>query len=106
MRTIRKYVIPLSATFEDPEVLPLDDYDSVILHVGEQDESLMVWAEMDPTKPVKRPIKVAITGTGHEDIPSTSFNSDIFYLHVGSVQMSIGLVWHVYLIEDLSPRED
>jgi hypothetical protein len=59
-----------------------------ILHIGEQNGQLCLWALVDRID-VKREIKIYIFGTGHL-IPY-----DVGP-YLGSVAMSMGLVWHVF----------
>jgi len=60
-----------------------------ILKVAEQDGGLFVWVKVDTdAKLIKRPF--VVVGTGHE--------LDMYgFLHLDSVVMSNGLVWHVFI---------
>lgn len=61
-----------------------------LLHVGEQDSYLYIWVELEEDFTVSSTIKrFTIFGTG-QTIPSNK------YVHVGTVQMRDGFVWHVY----------
>lgn len=60
-----------------------------LLHVGEQDEKLFVWSIVTPDIFVIYPTILRIFGTGHQ-----IENEDITF--IGTVQMSNGLVWHIF----------
>ena len=66
---------------------------AVILHVGEQgDAQLYLWALVVPERHIEKRV-IRIVGTGHpleDDISDET--------HLGTVQMSNGLVWHVFEI--------
>jgi hypothetical protein len=64
------------------------DPNAKLLYVGQQDGTIMLWAEVDPEAPTI-PKAFFVKGTGHyfEDNPLA---------YVGTVQMPGGLVWHVY----------
>lgn len=57
-----------------------------LLHVGEQGGQLKLWALVDPEKPPES-VDICIAGTGH-DWPAG-------FRHLGTVEVSYGLVWHV-----------
>lgn len=68
------------------------------LHVGEQNGELCLWAAVDPSSPpMKRPVR--IVGTGQE-FGAELDGEDLRFL--GTVQMSSGLVWHVF-VESIAP---
>ncbi len=83
-KVIYKYAIPgASASFSFPS-------DAKVVHVGEQYSQVMLWIEHDPlsdTHMMRRNFR--IVGTGHKEIEDT-------WLHIVTVQMKSGLVWHVY----------
>ena len=83
MRTIYKYPLPV----EDESVILLPGQPK-LLHVGEQHNGLVVWAEVEPEGSV-RPHHFAVRGTGH---PLSGREG----VYLGTVQMKSGLVWHVY----------
>lgn len=56
------------------------------LTVGAQGGQLKLWALVDPEKPPE-PVEVCIVGTGHEWPPG--------FRHLGTVEVTYGLVWHV-----------
>lgn len=58
-----------------------------IVSAGSQDGTLVVWAICNPARPrVQR--KIAVVGTGWP-VPETG-------VFIGTVQMTTGLVWHVF----------
>ena len=59
------------------------------LHVGEQDDNIYLWALVDPTTPNVK-WDFTIIGTGWTFNPPN-------YPFVGTVQMSNGLVFHVWV---------
>lgn len=79
---VRQYVIPIE---DYPEVqMPLA---AELLHVGEQNGDLVVWARVNPSLPI---VTRRFCVTGHVDLG----------IHVGTVQMRDtlrnGLVFHVF----------
>lgn len=60
---------------------------SKVLHVGEQKGILHLWATVDKSAESK-PLTFVVLPTGG--------NAPSDYTHIGSVQMSDGLVWHVF----------
>ena len=60
---------------------------SKALHVGEQDGKLFLWATVDNSA---EPMPLTFV-----TIP-TGANAPSDYTHIGTVQMSDGLVWHVF----------
>lgn len=82
---MKKAIYKYQVTNGAPTVMP--DH-AKLLHVGEQDSRLYVWALVDPTAPnVKREIRYY--GTGHPIIGDPGE-------FIGTVQMSMGLVWHFF----------
>lgn len=84
MRTIYKYPLEITrrqeiATFRNCRVI----------HVGEQSGQLILWLLVD-TKAEWIDLPVFVFGTGHP-LPDAEFH------HVGTVCMSDGFVWHVFL---------
>jgi hypothetical protein len=67
---------------------------ATVLHVGEQYGQLYVWAMVIPEATVVK-YKFFVLGTG-EDIG----HLELVCHFLGSVQMSNGLVWHVFYKED------
>ena len=83
MKTIHKYALkPQGAQkVKMPE-------GAQILHAGEQEGSLFIWARVNTEhKPENR--KIEVYGTGHE---VNEFDLE----HISTVQMSNGLVFHVF----------
>lgn len=70
-------------------------YRHVVLHAGEQNGELMLWAmvddQLDFSLPETTTIGVSVIGTGRELFPIDA--EDYF----STVQMSNGLVWHIFL---------
>lgn len=83
MRTIWKFEIPISDAFSIP--MPRA---AKVLAVGEQNHGLVMWADVSTNQP-KLPRRFSVRGTGNP-IPHT------YDAYIGTVQMSNGLVWHVY----------
>lgn len=81
---IFKYPLPISS--QSDISLPLD---AKLLHVGEQNGEIFVWALVAPSNPMITR-SFTIYGTGHPvDNPLVTY--------VGTVQMRNGLVWHVFV---------
>lgn len=81
------YKYPLKITGN--QQIPVGDRRAVILHVGEQNDTLCMWVLLDETSTdTKGYLDVDIFGTGN---PVHTRNR-----HIGTVQMSDGLVWHVF----------
>ena len=57
-----------------------------VVHVGAQGGALKLWAMVDPDKP-REPVEFCVAGTGH-DWPAG-------FRHLGTVEVTYGLVWHV-----------
>lgn len=85
MKTIYKY--PFKMGMNDSVWRHLMPIGSSIIKVGEQDDEVCMWAEVNLDLPLEAR-GFFIIGTGFS-IPSDS-------TYVGSVQMDSGLVWHVY----------
>ena len=86
MRTIFKYEILIKdgvQRFDLPNGF-------TIPHIGEQDGKLMMWIDQD-TDNKNRPFLVRVFGTGHNI-------GDEWANHIQTVQMSTGLVWHIYQV--------
>ncbi len=84
--TIYKYPLPILDHSE--VILPLG---AEVIHIGEQDGLLYVWAFVDPElgPPVRR--RFRIFGTGHlipDDVAADSWRQ--------TIQCANGLVWHVF----------
>lgn len=58
-----------------------------VLHVGVQDEKAMIWALVDPAKPLEIR-NFHIYGTGHQIMEGT--------VHLGTAVLPSGLVWHLF----------
>lgn len=78
---VYKYDLPVN----DRQVLRLPR-GAKLLHVGAQGGQLKLWALVDPNAP-REPLEVCIAGTGHEWPDG--------FRHLGTVEVSYGLVWHV-----------
>ena len=65
-----------------------------VIHVDEQDGELFVWAECEPSNDRVETF-FEVIGTGHNIPPITKREVRV---HLGTLQMSNGLVWHVYQI--------
>lgn len=61
-----------------------------ILHAGEQRGRLYIWAVVNTEEEVKTPRKIFVHGTGFPLEGSTHS------VHIGTVQMETGLVFHVF----------
>ena len=86
MRTIYKYEIDINMGLQEIEVIA----GGSITHIGEQDGKLCFWKE-GVVGPDTEAMKIQVFGTGH------IINDDDLF-HWASVQMSSGLVWHVYTL--------
>ena len=84
MRTIYKYRLPVGAVFH--VAMPTD---AKIIHVGNQDGSVHIWAEVENANP-RETRNFVIVGTGHE-MPRDEGR------HIGSAIVP-PFVWHVYEI--------
>lgn len=79
---IYKFPIDNDTTIQVP-------HNALFLHAGEQDGSLYIWVQLDPTaSKVSRTIQVVPTGLQFDHNRLTYFQT---------VQMRNGLVFHVYL---------
>jgi len=89
MRTVYKYPLDLA----DVQEVRLPRA-SEILHVGEQDGSLFLWAWVNTSEP-RESVTIALCGTGH---PAPE---PLEARHIGSVVM-LGdrLVWHFFQVGD------
>jgi hypothetical protein len=84
MRTIHKF--PLEITDEQGVSMPVG---AELLAVAEQNGQLVLWAEVFPNNPNESKV-IRVVGTGNP------FPDHLSYLHIGTVVMSNGFVWHVY----------
>lgn len=86
MKRVYKYFLPLN----DGDVVSIVMPDGAeILHFGEQNGGFMLWALVDPDKPVS-PRKIRIAGTGHDIDESIERYIGTTMLHGGS------LVFHAF----------
>jgi hypothetical protein len=83
MRTVYKY--PLNNIGENELKLHRGFQ---IIHAGEQDGVVNLWVD-SRTDNQKDDVTIVIYGTGHQ-------MSEYAQEHIQSVQMSNGLVWHIY----------
>lgn len=83
MKTVYKYAL----TPERPCIVQMP-YQARVVHVGEQADAPVLWAEVDTDLPIKSR-HFYVFGTGHE-IPAR-----LLLQHVGTVQID-SLVWHVF----------
>ena len=84
LKTIYKY--PLTITDRQDVEMPTG---SRLLSVGEQEGQLILWVAVDTNKPtISRCIVIVGTGNPAKNIVDSPF--------IGTVQMSNGLVWHVF----------
>lgn len=60
------------------------------LSVGEQDGQLMLWALVEPDKPMLAR-RIRIIGTGHPIDGERVLGS-----FLGTIQSNLGLVWHIF----------
>ena len=81
-RTVYKYPIVSSEAISMPR-------GAVIRHVGEQSGTIYVWAEVWTDYPVVSR-SFLVVGTGWKQFALHRFK------FIGTVQMSSGLMWHVY----------
>lgn len=88
-RRIYKYRIELSPLWE----IPMPE-GAIVLSVQEQRGELVLWAEVVPSRPTTRR-RFAVVGTGHV-IP------DEPHEYVATVQSYLGLVWHVFELEQVA----
>lgn len=82
MRTIWKFVLRIT----DEQSIDMPE-GGCPMSVGEQNGNLVLWAEVDASRPT-RAFPIRIVGTGNP------FSGEV--IHIGTVPMSNGLVWHVY----------
>lgn len=87
MKTIYKY--ELEITDVQNIFMPAEAH---LLYVGEQDGTLMLWAEVDSTAWGEKR-KLLIRGTGR---PIYAGRDGTEPEYLGTAQMASGLVWHVY----------
>ena len=85
MRTIHKFKLE---TTDDIQVFSLPNAHS-ILKFGEQDGQIVTWIDLRTGETLEVLRKFHIIGTGHDigDYPAAWLDT---------VQMSSGLVWHIY----------
>jgi len=84
---IYKYLLKQDPVASQTVEIPVD---AKILHVGEQHGELYVWAMVNTESTVVN-YKFFVLGTG---VPIDHL--EIVSKFVGSVQMSSGLVWHIF----------
>ena len=84
MRTVHKYEVDVT---DGPQTYEVHSGYHII-HFGEQNGKLCMWVD-HRTECEKVSAILTVVGTGH-DI------SDFPHIHLGTVQMSSGLVWHIY----------
>ena len=84
MRVIYKYELSIT----DKQTIDLPD-GSHILKFGEQDGQIVMWVDQDDFNEIVT-IEFNIVGTGQE---LSTDGMDIWH---GTIQMSNGLVWHIY----------
>ena len=85
MKTIWKF--ELEITRNQVVAMPLGER---VLSVGEQDGRLFVWALVD-TDAEMMSVPFFVAGTGHQVNESSQWE------FIDTVQMSNGLVWHVFM---------
>ena len=78
---------PLELT--DRQVIEMP-YDSEIIHIGEQNGQLTLWALVDENEEQKEQRAVLVYGTGHPIIFGPA------HRHVGTAQVG-PFVWHVFV---------
>jgi len=83
MKTVYKYQVPIDGTIK----LPLG---ATVLHVGEQAQSVCLWALVDTNQPLVGR-RFMLVGTGHP-IPETATYHGTGHIMIG------GLVFHVFEI--------
>ena len=84
MRTIYKYELSITDDIQTLNVPMAFN----LLKFGEQDGRLVFWADIRPDNETQLK-KFQVVGTGHEI-------GDYAALWLDTVQMSNGLVWHIY----------
>lgn len=89
MLTIWKYQLPAG----DDAVDLMFPEDPVILSVAEQDGALVMWAQVDDTRP-ERPRRIFMCGTGRALNITEAVGRGARF--IGTAVMRGGLVWHVY----------
>ena len=99
-RAIYKYELPQQGYID------LKGCFSNVMHLGEQDNQLYVWIERSLTKTdfhtgkqvpreekEEKTYRFSIIGTGQSYSPSE------IGMHIGTVQMRSGFVWHIFMKE-------
>lgn len=84
MTTIHKYSLEIT----DTQVIQTPHFPHP-LSVQEQGGRLVLWAAVDTSRPMF-PMTIRIVGTGNP------FGDSSSCVHIGTVQMPNGLVWHVF----------
>lgn len=97
METIFKYELEIV----NEQIVPIPS-GSRPLSVQEQNGKLILWAVVDESKKSTGNFKVRIFGTGNPlpySLMDFSYDSPSGYVkqHIGTVQMSTGFVWHVFI---------
>ena len=90
MQTIYKYTLE----FADDQTIELTE-NYQILNVAEQHGMLNLWSIVDTEGP-KVPVKIRIFGTGHGFREA----KNEFLIHLGTVVMTAGFVWHIFQVEE------
>lgn len=85
MRTVHEYELSMT---EDIQTFNMPKSNN-ILKFGEQEGKVMMWVDIRTECDIETLIKLQIIGTGHDigDYPA---------VYLDTVQMSNGLVWHIY----------
>ena len=91
MKKIYKYKLVPNAFFVTKIEMPLGRKP---ISVGEQNDELFVWAEIDESEEVSMEAVFYVIPTGYKELPE----GDLIF--IGTVQMSCGLVWHIYWDND------
>ena len=90
MRVVYKFGL---RAIDEVQLLDLGDTAQVV-HVGEQVGEICLWVEkeLDPLNDPFEPWRFLVVGTGQQ----LDNGGKAYHEYVGTVQMSNGLVWHVY----------
>lgn len=93
MKKIFKYELEIT-DFQEIE-MPIG---ALVISAKEQNGKLCIWAEVDLRIKTTKSKKIAIVGTGNP----VEFSIGVYdYSFVDTVIMSYGLVWHVYVFNNL-----
>jgi hypothetical protein len=88
------YKYPLAVVDEQTITLPIG---SQILTVQNQQERLVLYAQVNPNEPCTKQITIRIRGTGQ----LWTEDDETFEHYIGTVMMANGMVWHVFRVDDL-----